>query len=377
MDIRAFHGLNNVSDPLRVGLGWLSTANNVNITDTGAVAKRKGYSLSRAGAYTGGYSTLDFSRMYLVKGLAIEDANGVVVSVLTSTDPMFWTEVNEQVFYNNGTDSGIILPDNSVIPWRWASPPTPTQTMYSLPGNPAATYQAVCTTVLPDGRETGTGTFLSVDAPDGMSVNFGGATGTFQNGQVRGTILYTTEANGSVFQSPYADDLRVAFTDPLPVTSDVIQHWKGRIYAAQFMPSDNQTVVWFSEPLAYHLYNLNSNFFIVPGHVHMLAPTDDALIVGTDKKVFAYSIEKLDELALYGVVPGQHWSTDLLADGNERLLFWTTRGLCSAMPFTNLTERQVSVAPGVHAGGTIVRSGGQKRYVVALQQGGSAFSSYI
>ena len=44
MDIKAFKGLNNASDPLRVGAGWLTVADNVNITDSGSIAVREGYS---------------------------------------------------------------------------------------------------------------------------------------------------------------------------------------------------------------------------------------------------------------------------------------------------------------------------------------------
>ena len=143
------------------------------------------------------------------------------------------------------------------------------------------------------------------------------------------------------------------------------------MYAAQYFPTENQTVVWFSRPLGFHLFNLNQDFFMVPGHVHMLAPHKDALIVGTGERVFAYAGEKLSQLAQYGVVPGQHWSAD-----DERIIFWTLRGVCAAMPFTNLMERSVSVAPGIKAGGTIVRQGGQKRYLAVLQQGGSAFNSF-
>ena len=55
-------------DPLRLGLSWLTKADNVNITDTGAIVKRTGYTLAGTGGYSGAYSTLDFSRAYFVKG---------------------------------------------------------------------------------------------------------------------------------------------------------------------------------------------------------------------------------------------------------------------------------------------------------------------
>ena len=347
MDIKAFRGLNNVSDPLRLGLGWLTQADNVNISESGALSKRDGYSLVSTGAYTGAYSTIDFSRMYVAVAGTIRDFVGNVIYTLTSTAPIYWCEVNDQVFFNNGTDNGIILPDNTVLVWAWPNPPPATV-------NAMGVVTSRSTYILPDGRETGTGDSDGAgSAPAGTRIN-----------------VYTLE--NDVFTCPSGRDLLNAFLDPLPASSDVIQHWKGGMYAAMYMPAENQTVIWFSEPLAYHLFNLNSNFFMVPGHVRMLAPHADALIVGTGERVYAYDGTKIAQIAEYGVVPGQHWSKD-----DERILFWTTRGLCAALPFLNLTERQVSVAPGVRAGGTIVRDGGQKRYVVALQQGGSAFNSYV
>jgi hypothetical protein len=93
------------------------------------------------------------------------------------------------------------------------------------------------------------------------------------------------------------------------------------------------------------------------------------LIIGTDSAIQSLDGAGLTDLAPYGVVPGQHWSDD---DG--RILFWSARGLCAALPFANLTDKQVSVAPGVAAGGALVHQGGQKRYLVAIEQGGQAFN---
>jgi hypothetical protein len=58
------------------------------------------------------------------------------------------------------------------------------------------------------------------------------------------------------------------------------------------------------------------------------------------------------------------------------VLFWSLRGLCAALPFQNLTENQVSVAPGARAGGCLIQSGGQKRYLTVLQQGGQPFNAF-
>lgn len=297
--VSQFKGLQNVSDPLRLGLEWLVQADNINISDSGAISKREGYSLVTSGAYTSAYSTLDFSRMYVVVSGTLRDVFGNVLAQVDSSREMHWCEVNEHVYFNNGLNSGVILADGEVLPWR------------DMPRTIA-----------------GAG-FLG---DDGKEL----------------TVLYS----------------------PLPLDTDVIQHWGGRMYAAQYFPKDNQTVVWASEPLGYHLFNYDSGFFMVPGRVTMLAPHEGALIVGTDAKVYAYTGEKMSVLADYGVIPGQHWSAD-----DTRILFWTTRGLCAALPFQNLTEKQISVAPGVHVGGCIVRSGGQRRFLAVLKQGGSPFNA--
>lgn len=298
MNITAFKGLNNISDPLRLGLEWLAQADNINISDTGAVSKRDGYSLARTGNFASAYATIDFTRAYLVSALAIQTFEGENIAVLSSTAPMFWAEVNENVYFNNGIDSGVIAPDHSVSAWR------------------------------------------------GAPVSYGAG-----------------------FKGDDGKDLGVLY-DTLPLGATVIQHWRGRMYAAQYFPSENQTAVWFSEPMGFHLWNLDSNFVMLPGKVEMLAPHDDALVIGTDERVYAYSGDKLVALAEYGVIPGQHWTRD-----DQQILFWSARGLCAALPFQNLTEKQISVAPGVRAGGCLVRSGGQKRFVAVLQQGGSPFNA--
>lgn len=379
--ITQFRGLNNVTDPLRLSLEWLVQADNVDVTDSGGLVKRSGYARSLTGTFSALFSTFDFSRMYAVIGneLAAMTSGSAYIPLvtLTSSLQMHWTETNDAVYYNNGTDAGIIQPDNSVHVWRWVPPAVPA--VSTISGNlPAGTYQVRCTSTLPDGRTTGTS--------DSAAITLDGTQALQITGIVPGDNVYVAPADSTVYQLAKANapsaitwtlspdslgvDLTTAFLDPLPLGTDVIQAWKGRVYAAQYMSSDDQTVIWFSEPLAFHLFNLNSNFILVPGHVLMLAPTDDALIIGTESRIYAYSGDKLAQIAEYGTIPGYHWDQD-----GPNVIFWTVRGVCTALPFTNLTERQVSVAPGVSAGGCLVYDQGRKRYVVAIRQGGEAFNA--
>ena len=66
MATKTFRGLNNVTDPLRLGLSWLAQADNVDITATGALRKRAGYTKPFSGVLSGAYATLDFKRLYVV-----------------------------------------------------------------------------------------------------------------------------------------------------------------------------------------------------------------------------------------------------------------------------------------------------------------------
>ena len=298
MNVASFKGLNNVTDPMRLGMDTLVQADNVNITDTGSITKRNGYTLHTAGNVASAYSTLNYSRAYLIEGNTIKTIGGVQIgSILDASSEMYWCEVNDDVYFNNGIDSGVIKPDHEILPWREST--------------------------LED--------------------------------------LKFLDAAGNELDSLLAT---------LPVGTDVIQYWKGRMYAAQYMASEDQTVIWFSRPLGYHLFNLDTDFVMVQGQVLMLAPHDSALIIGADDAVYAYDGTSLAQIADYGVVPGQHWSSD-----ESRVLFWSRRGLCAALPFQNLTE-QVSVAPGVRAGGCVVRAGGQRRYLSVIQQGDSPFNAY-
>lgn len=378
--IDRFAGLNNVSDPLRLGLGWLVTANNVNVTDTGALSRRDGYSRASTGNFTSLYATKDYSRLYVVDGGVLKSSNGtnhVAIQTLVSTARMYWCEINDQVFFNNGSDSGILSRDHSVRDWAWDIPTAPV--LSAVTGSLAAgLYRVLVTTRLADGRETGTSDPVELVLTDGQALQISGIPAD--------SNVYLAPANSTVFslaavptgtaivwnQSPdnLGRDLVLGGLDPLPAC-DVIQAWKGRIYTSQYDASRDQSTVYFSQPLGFHLFDLAKDFFMVSGKVTMLAPHDAGLIVGTDQRIYAYTPEGLAMLADYGVVPGQHWATD-----EGRTLFWSTRGLCAGLPFTNLTASRVSVAPGLSAGGTLVQTGGQKRFVVSLHQGNSAFNDF-
>lgn len=384
--IQRFKGLNNVSDPLRLGLGWLARADNVVVTDTGGLNRRPGYSLSLAGSFTSAYSTRNYQHMYVVDSGVLKAMAGAATAVTLVTgisdSPMYWTEINERVYYNNGVQRGVILPDNTVLPWGWDEPPVPS--VAAVTGSLApGLYQVRCAYILPDGRKTGTSDVAEITLAAGQALRItdipqsAGFTELFIAAPGSTSFLSAGVPRGvaTVWNSPpelLGREPANIFLSPLPSGADIIEAWRGRVYASVYMAQDNQSAVMFSQPLGFHLFDLNKDFLMVPGKALMLVDAGDALVIGTEYTLYAYDGKSLKVLADYGVVPGWHVARD-----DDKIMFWTTRGLCEALPLKNLTERQVSVAPGVQAGGTIVRSGGQKRYVVALHSGGLPFNPYV
>lgn len=385
LKVTRFKGLNNMADPLDMGLSWLTTANNVNITDAGKIKRRDGYTLDTAGVIEGAYSTIDHDRLYYIDDGSLKARNGrTTLATMESTDPMHWAEVNQDVFFNNGTDSGIIKPDNTVLPLSWLVPGTPT--LSAVTGDLApGKYDVMCTYLLDDGRETGAGIAASIEIIEGQALQIS------RIPQATGMVarVYIAPANSTAYQLAYEGydtartwnyspnslgiDLMTDDFDPIPDGADVIQIWRGCLYAAQYFPGTGNTAIWRSQPLGFHLFDLATDFLAVDGRVLMLAPTDEALVIGTDKAIHAWSGEQINKLASYGVVPGWCWARDDEDEGKS-VHIWSQRGVCKAMPFANLTSGHVSVAPGVQAGAAVIAQDGQRRFVVALHQGGAAFN---
>lgn len=385
---KRFRGLNNVSDPLRLRIGWLTKADNINISDTGRVTRRSGYSAALAGSYTGAYSTKDYTRLFVVDGGNLKRVNRDLTTTILraglAAAPMHWAEVNREIFFSNGPDKGIIGADNTTRPWMLDSPSTPSVSV-GAGTLPEGLYQVACTFVLPDGRETGGGEAARVQAGENSALVITSIP------QVPGykTRVYVAPANSAQFQlasqttatsltwSASPDSLGVnlpnPMTDAAPRAAVQPAYFAGRMYLMEYIPSSDTTVVWFSQPLGFHLFDLERNFLMVRGKGVLLAAHTAGLVIGTTTQIHGFDGQTLTLLADYGAVPGWSQVTDE-NNPTKPLMFWTQRGVCSAFPFTNLTAERISVAPGVRAGAAVINEQGARRYVVALQKGDSAFN---
>lgn len=388
--IKQFLGLNNVTDPLRLQDRAQTRADNVNITSAAGITRRKGFQRVVAADARNAHATADGQRLYLQDDTRIlcvlPDMSTQPVAAGLSGAPVSWAEFNGSVYFSDPAgSSGVITPANEVLRWRWEAPPQPDVSV--APGAlPAGLYRVAYTYLMADGRETGLSLAAEVDLPSGGAIIL--ASPPAIDG-LR-TLVYIAPADSTVMQrageardyffwdagpDSLGAEATTGFTDPLPHGVTVLETVAGRIFAAMPMEADDQTAVWFSAPLTPHLWNLERDYFMVPGEVLMLAPAPDGLLVGTDRSIYHYSPANraLRELADWGVAPGHAW-----AQGPEgRTYVWTQRGLCAYPDFENLTERRVSVPPGVHVAAAMIHDEGQTRFVAALQRGGDAFNPLI
>lgn len=384
--ISTFKGINNASDPLRLGLGWLAKADNVDVTDTGALERRPGYVQVASGSFSGVYATRqqDFERLYVVNAGALKQVHpDLTMTTLReglSNAPMHWTEINSDTYFSNGIDKGIIRPDGSIIAWDWPLPDAPT--VRQAGGTLAqGEYGVCCTFSLPDGRETGASDAVYLEASGGLLVDdLPQAPGCLTN-------LYIAPAGSTVFQLALTTgqravtwnagpdalgmDLVTQGFEPPPASASLPVLWAGRAWLAEHFPAQDISVLWPSEPLGFHLFARQTGFVPVPGRIVMVLAHDAGLIVGTRTALYAWNGEALTQLAGYGAVEGWPGTRD---EETGACYFWTERGLCQGLPFKNLTAAKLRMDPGTQACAAIVHQDGGKKIIVATVPGGRIFN---
>lgn len=388
-----FVGVVNARSRKDVGWGGLVNCTNLFVTDSKKVQRVPGYEEVLAGSVYGVWGGA--SGMYVAKddGILFSSGNSVaslqeVVTGLTGRS-FVWDEVNTEVFYVNGVDAGMLRGPQH-LPLRVVTPSIISVELVAVGTGPttanhigdrydAATWRFVATYTDQFGRESAPSPVVSVIASPLARIFRITVPPAYEF-----TNIYTTNADGTDFRRVITTrDSAVSITPAqrhevlttlgsyaMPAGIDNILWYDGRLYGAHYMSTADQTTLWCSDPFAYHLWRPAGEGIQLPGRVALLQRATKGIVIGTTKWVFHYDGEKLETLAEYGVVPGQ--AGDATAEGE--VYFWTTRGFCKAMPFENITEKQLSVAPGTVAYSKMLYLNGMMQFVTLTDGGGQAFN---
>jgi|KBSMisStaDraftv2_1062788.scaffolds.fasta_scaffold00030_47 hypothetical protein len=375
--VKGFKGLNNVDNPLKLDWHYQTRADNVEITDEGNLQRARGYAQTAysASLISGAYATEDFQRLYVIDGGSLRALNPGLTSFATLTtglamDRAYFAEANGQVFFSNGTDYGWIV-GNEYRAWRLPLPAAPACVIGSgiLAGG---VYRVTCTQRSPDGRESGNGDVVALTVPDNSAIHITAPVGAsvYVTRKDDFTFYLLAEAvTGPVTYSHAANRLgaNLRFLNASPVRGLMPAFYGGRCFVAEYFPGSDMSVIWPSLPLAYSHFHYGDGL-AVPGEVRVLCASEALLGIGTDRGIYEWD-GNLKLVAPFGVVPGHH-----ACKHRGHVYIWTLRGAARLGPFQNLTGSNISVAPGLFAGGTVVEQQGMRRYVVALRRGGDAFN---
>lgn len=405
MEIKKWLGLRNKTAPERLKPGELVVAQNVDIDNEEKLRSRKGYTIVQAGSYHSLWAS-DRSA-YLMVGQDLkrlrEDGTVIQVTRLQSGRPVFFLEINNVVYFTNGTDTGRIV-DGQVREWGIRMPVSQ-PVAESYPGSlPAGRYLYAMTFVRSDGLESGTGMpgVIELASPGGIRFS---QLEISTNQEISGKILYLSTANGQVLYraailpanaSTYAymnsgAELTVAldtmFVEPAPA-GQLLEVHSGIAYVV------DGNVAWFSDAYSFERFRrAESRFLQFPGRVVLFSAVSDGIYVGTEQGVwFLPGHEPTSfqsrQVLTYGPIEGTAVKFDAEeldeegepAGGTKPAVMWTSeKGIVVGMSggvVRNLTENQYGFPAAQRGAGAIRESRGVSQYVATLQGTGAAPNIY-
>jgi hypothetical protein len=375
----SFAGLVTTRTAKELGHKALTVATNIEIDNDGRALRRDGFALlTPTGGFRSAYATVDQERL-----LALQDTNVVRVlddgssvalksglSLTQLPNGVSWSEDPQgNVAYATGIDCGIVR--NTGLDWVPLFIDRPNITAAALLSSAARqslpfhlgeqytsnTVRIFATYLTDDGRESAPSAVWSVKAPPEAALLSVSVPRLY-----RATNVYACMPGGSLYLLA-ATSAQANFTitvdrlvsqggvdypyttaiEPFPSGARVICYHGSMLFAGEFVPTQNASVIWRSLPLQHHLYNKAEDFFTVIGEVLLLLSTAKGLIVATDSQIYGWDGTSLTQLAPYGVVPGS--CGDVAPD--DTAYFWTLRGIAKAFPYELVTEKTFAGDPGV------------------------------
>lgn len=361
MILHNFLGIRNTSPIRSIPNNALGDGVDVDVDDNGAISKRNGATLAKlVPSFTSAYSTFDQTPYVVSNGtLNRLDPNLTLIPLTASTATEF-ADFGKTLF----TNDGIKVQDDRVLDLKVPTPQT-APTIRVAPGDwPEGDYAVVYSY-----RNLSTGLEGCISEARAITIPINSMVAVDPIPPIAGYVgvVYMTEAGGSVFYDNNGAQLNQAqLGDGFPLFGTNIAFFDSRVFVA-VQNRNGSTTLYFSAPFFHHLFDYLKGYVIIPGEVRALMPSNESLIVGTDSAIYAYSVEGLTRLADYGIPKGRAFTKM----PNGTVSMFTNKGVCSAMPFVNLTETKALFAPGIQCSTALVEQDGIQKFV-ALSDGSGA-----
>jgi len=364
--IDSFLGIHNVNPARSIPNNALVDAVNVNIDSAGKIFRRQGYSLALSIPISTAYTTLDRRSFIVSAGVLYRVLpDFTLVRIVESTATQFCDD--GQVLFTN--DALMVEPNDDVYSLDLPAPQNPPLLSTTVGGLPTGRYSAVYTIKDVNGRESGCSPVATIELDDfnGISVNHPGD--AFIPAGFT-TVFYLTDANGTVYYTPDGDRLNEhqVSVQSFPPDAEIIAFHNSSLYVSRLLPG-GMTQLLFSHPFLPHLFDWAKQYVIVPGHIRAMMSTPQGLLIGTDAAIYAYT-DALVPLATYGVPPGRPFCKNK----NGIVYMHTNRGVCTAFPFTNLTEQKTRYPSSSACSTAIVEQDGATNFLTLTDGAGVTFN---
>lgn len=386
----SFKGINNKESPGTLDPSWFTSLSNCDIDDAGIIHRREGYTQELTSVIDGFSSRYGDTSFLIFGDRSLNTFDGTSTQQIYSdvgAGPYSWCEQGRDFFLSSSTKTLEIRPDN-VYEWGIKEPPVPTQ--YTGSGTlPAGTYTYALAYLREDSDQSLptqlTRVILSANSSIQLTnvVPKAGCYTVFYCTPPNGSTLYevgrsTTATSFTITGDPrtWTIPLVDAFAEP-PYPGSPIAAFDGRLWICETDDVGRFTRLSYSkhlEPGKFVFDVPDDDVLDVPDEVTLLAGTDGGLIVGGERSIHAIVTAedggyRIVKLAPYGVPSGRaDWVDDVTA------YFWSHRGLCKGLPFSNETEDRLRTDKGSSAAVLVKHYEGFTSILTSVASDGDIFN---
>lgn len=351
---------------------FLRAADNVEITNSGSVVRRKEPELLQA--MTGAHSLYGnfFVRASVLYKATFSPYSETLVKVLSSNDPMSYAVINGSTYYSNGTDSGRVE-EGLWFPWAMPTPASPTVATTTGTLFKGWYQVAVGYTNSVTGEEGGVSasTNYHLTADGGLLITLPTATtgATHINvyvSTVNGSIpmLQTTVATGTasvtISTHTLGRESNQRYEDPLPAGTRIFE-FNGRLCSVKGKD------LFYSLPYRHGYYLPVENRIPFPENISVAVPNQAGVYVAADKTYFFSGqdigdVQVVRDVLPYGAVAGTEFKVP-----NKTVVGWFgEKGVVLADPqgeVQAVMSDNLDVVPPVSGFSTVLESRGYRRVV--------------
>lgn len=367
----------------------LVEAQNVDIDNTGRIARRAGQTLKVAGSTHSLWSNGQVC-LYVKDGTMYRLDEGFASTAIAAgltDDPVAYVEVDGRIYHSNGRTTAVV-DAGRVRSWGLRLTDIDVAASVTTGAMEAGVYLFAMTLLRADGQESGTGLAQRIDLGANAGIAFSWSVPADPG--IVGVALYVSQPNGEVLyqaatvdaeagQYTYAGgarslELATQWLDA-PPAGQVLALYRGRIYIAA------GDVLYATAPLGYEYCDLRDFRAIDGSAIRLLAAMEEGLLIGTARGVWFLQGNDFRDSTVSLVMAASCVTGTLdlvdgrVVTGRDELagkvvaLFATDQGVLMGLPdgtLTNLTQEHYAMTPASR-GAALLRDGAATQYLLCMQ----------